>query len=211
MIPLFDVIPRRRPPYVTLTLIAVNLTAFAAQRAFLDMPEALFELGAIPVRLRWVTLVTAPFVHGSVVHVGLNMLFLWLFGPTVEDRTGHGRFLAFYALSAVATTLVYATVHAASMLPLVGTTGAVASVIGAYALLFPRSLVVMLAPIPRLPFVELPALVVAGMWVVVQALAASLTVTIAGLVFGAAAILLFRRQDRMTVDWWNQRVGTERR
>lgn len=202
MIPLFDVIPRRQPPYVTLTLIAVNLTAFAAQRAFLDLPGALFDFGAIPARLRWVTLVTAPFVHGSIAHVALNMLFLWLFGPTVEDRTGRGRFLAFYALCTLATTLVYTTVHATSMLPFVGTTGAVAGVIGAYALLFPRSLVVMVAPIPRLPFVELPALVVAGMWVVVQMLAGSLTVTSAGLVIGAATILLFRRRERMAVNWW---------
>jgi membrane associated rhomboid family serine protease len=203
VIPLTDVIPRRQRPYVTLSLVAAHLAAFAIQRAFLDMPGALFDFGAIPARPRWTTFVTAPLVHGSFVHVGLNMLFLWLFGPTVEDRTGHGRFLAFYALCAAATTLAHTTVHAQSMLPFIGTTGVVAGVIGAYLLLYHRSLVLILVPIPRLPIVELPVLLFGGMWMAAQILAGWTTAAVAGLVFGAATILLFRRRERMAVDWWN--------
>ena len=203
MIPLSDVIPRRQRPYVTLSLVAAHFVAYAVQRAVLEMPGALFDLGAIPARLQWWTVLTATFVHGSLVHVGLNMLFLWLFGPTVEDRTGHGRFLAFYTLCAVAVTLAHAGAHAQSMLPFVGTTGVIAAVIGAYALLYHRSLVLLLVPIPGLPIVELPALLLAGMWVAVQMLAGWTTATVAGLIVGAATILLFRRRERMAVAWWN--------
>ena len=99
--------------------------------------------------------------------------------------------------------MAYAAVHADSMLPLVGTTGAVAAVVGAYLVLYHRSLVLILMPVPGLPIVELPALLVAGMWVAVQLLAGSLTTTVAGLVMGAATIVLFRRRERMAVAWWN--------
>jgi membrane associated rhomboid family serine protease len=203
VIPLTDVIPRRQRPYVTLSLVAAHLAAFALQRAFLDLPGALFDFGAIPARPRWTTLLTAPLVHGSLVHVGLNMLCLWLFGPTVEDRAGHGRFLGFYALCVAATTLAHMTVHAQSMLPFIGTTGVVAGVLGAYLLLYHRSLVLILIPIPGLPVVELPAFLIAGMWVAVQILAGWTTAAVAGLAIGAATILLFRRRERMAVDWWN--------
>ena len=202
MIPLSDVIPRRQRPYVTLTLVATHVAAFALQHALLDMPGALFELGAIPTRPRWTALVTAPLLHGGVLHVGLNMLVLWLFGPTVEDRTGHGRFLAFYAMCTAATTLTYTTVHAQSILPYVGTTGVVAGVLGAYLLLYHRSQVLVLIPIPGLPIVELPVLLIAGMWVSVQMLAGGTTAMAAGLAIGAAAILPLRRRERMEVSWW---------
>ena len=202
MIPLSDVIPRRQRPYVTLALIATHLVAYAVEWAALDMPQALFDFGVIPARPRWTALLTATLMHGSFVHVGLNMLFLWLFGPTVEDRTGHRRFLAFYALCAVAAMLVHITTHAQSMLPFVGTTGAVAGVLGAYAVLYPRSRVLLLVPIPGLPIVELPALLLAGMWTGVQLLAGWFTATLAGLAFGAATILLVRRRERMEASWW---------
>ena len=202
VIPLSDVIPRRQRPYVTLTLVAAHVAAFALQRALLDTPGALFDLGAVPARPRWTALVTAPLIHGSALHVGVNMLVLWLFGPTVEDRTGRGRFLAFYAMCAAATTLAHTTVHAQSMLPFVGTTGVVAGVLGAYLQLYHRSQVLVLIPIPGLPIVELPVLLVAGMWVAVQMLAGWTTAMAAGLVVGAATILLFRRPERMAVSWW---------
>ena len=202
MIPLSDVIPRRQRPYVTLSLVAAHVSAFTIQRALFDTPDALFDFGAIPARLGWTALVTAPFVHASLAHLGLNMLCLWLFGPTVEDRTGRGRFLAFYALCAAASTLAYTTVHAQSMLPFVGTTGVIAGVRGAYLLLYHRSLVLILVPIPGLPIGELPVLLLIGLWVAVQTLAGGMTVTVAGLVIGAATILLFRRRERMAVAWW---------
>jgi membrane associated rhomboid family serine protease len=203
VIPLTDVIPRRQRAHVTLTLVAVHIVVFVVQWAFFDMPGVLFDFGVLPARPRWTTFVTAPFVHRGGAHVGLNMVFLWLFGPTVEDRTGHGRFLAFYALSALATTLAHTATHASSLIPFVGTTGAVAGVIGAYLLLYHRSVFVMLVPIPGLPLVDLPAIVIAGMWVVAQMLAGWTTATVAGLAIGAAAIFLFRRPERMQVAWWN--------
>ena len=202
MIPLSDVIPRRQRPYVTLSLVAAHVAAYAIQRAALDLPGALFDYGVVPARLQWPTVLTATFVHGSFMHVALNLLFLWLFGPTVEDRTGHRRFLLFYALGGIATALAYAAMHAESMLPLVGTTGAVATVLGAYLVLYHRSLILLLIPIPGLHIVELPVLLIAGMWVAVQILTGWLTATVAGLLFGAAAILLFRRRERMQVGWW---------
>ena len=202
VIPLSDVIPRRHRPYVTIGLVAAHVAAFVLQRTLLDMPAALFDFGVIPTRPRWTTFLSAPFIHAGFVHVGLNMLFLWLFGPTVEDRTGHGRFLAFYALCTVAPILIYTTVHANSMLPFVGTTGVIAGVLGAYLVLYRRSLILTLVPIPGLPIVELPAFVLAGLWALVQMLAGWTTVTFAGLVIGAAAILLFRRRERMEVEWW---------
>jgi membrane associated rhomboid family serine protease len=205
VIPLFDIIPRRQRPYVTLSLVAAQFVAFAVQRIALDVPAASFDYGAIPARLQWTSILTATFVHDSPAHVGLNMLLLWLFGPTVEDRTGHGRFLALYALGAAATVLAHATVHAHSMLPFVGTSGAVAAVLGAYVVLYPRSQVLLLIPMPGLPIVELPAPLIAGMWVAVQILTGWTTATMSGLLVGAALVLLFRRRERMAVGWWDSR------
>jgi len=202
VIPLSDVIPRRQRPYVTLSLVAAHFAAYAIQRVALDLPGALFDYGVVPARLQWSTVLTATFVHGSFMHVAVNLLFLWLFGPTVEDRTGHRRFLLFYTMGGITTALAYAAMHAGSMLPFVGTTGAVATVLGAYLVLYHRSLILLLIPIPGLPIVELPVLLIAGMWVAVQILTGWLTATVAGLLFGAAAILLFRRRERMQIGWW---------
>ena len=107
------------------------------------------------------------FVHGGLAHLGGNMLFLWIFGDNVEDRLGHGRFLLFYLLCGFAAAIAQTALNPNSLVPMVGASGAIAGVMGAYLVLYPRSRVLMLFPFPVFLF-ELPAVVFLVMWFLVQ-------------------------------------------
>ena len=105
MIPLRDVIPSRTTPVVTVTLIGINILAFLVQSQAAD-PEAFVRTwGLVPAAFSWVAVFTSMFLHGGLFHLGGNMLYLWIFGDNVEDRLGHGRFLAFYLLCGVAAAV----------------------------------------------------------------------------------------------------------
>ena len=136
MIPLRDVIPSRTTPYVTVTLIVLNGLIFAYQ--FLlgsGVQEFIYVFGLVPAEFSWPTVFTSMFLHGGLMHAGGNMLYLWIFGDNVEDRMGHGRFVAFYLLCGVAAALAQTWVSPDSVVPMVGASGAIAGVMGAYFVL----------------------------------------------------------------------------
>ena len=148
MIPLRDVIPSRTTPVVTISLIVVNVLVFLYE---LSLGEGLDQFirvwGLVPAEFSLVTLATSMFLHGGIFHAAGNMLYLWIFGDNVEDRMGHGRFLAFYLLCGVAAALGQTYIAPDSLIPMVGASGAIAGVMGAYFVLYPRSRIVTLVPI----------------------------------------------------------------
>ena len=122
----------------------------------------------------WLTILFAMFMHGGLLHLGGNMLFLWIFGNNVEDSMGRPRFLAFYLLGGLAATAAQVAVDPSSHSPTLGASGAIAAVLGAYALLYPRARVVTLIfIIIFVTVIELPALLVLGLWFLLQLLTAA--------------------------------------
>jgi rhomboid family protein len=188
LIPLKDDNPTRTLPFVTILLIGLNLAVFAYE---VTLPSSalqglILNFGAVPSRFRlhvndapgfgaaaWITLFTSMFLHGGFLHVGGNMLYLWIFGDNVEDSLGHFRFLAFYLLCGLAAGLFQIAASPASRIPLVGASGAIAGVLGAYLLLFPaarvRTLVIFVFFVRIVP---VPALFVLGIWFLMQILSA---------------------------------------
>ena len=188
MIPLKDDNPSRTVPFVTLLLIGVNLAVFLYEltlppaalqgliRGFGAVPSAL-SLGHLPasgmVEIPWLTLITSMFLHGGLFHVGGNMLYLWIFGDNVEDAMGHFRFLVFYLLCGITAALFQIAAMPSSRVPLVGASGAIAGILGAYVLLYPsariRALIIFLFIVRVVP---IPALFILGLWFVMQVLSA---------------------------------------
>ena len=183
MIPLRDNIPTRRFPVVTIALIVANVAVFAYQ--FLLLPESaqriIFQYGLIPRELTAgvghvlrpypveVTMVTSMFVHGGLFHVAGNMLYLWIFGNNVEDAMGASRFVGFYLLSGLAAAFSQVAVAPNSAIPMVGASGAVSGVLGAYLLLYPHARVLtFIAVFWYWRLIEIPALIVLGFWILVQ-------------------------------------------
>ena len=113
------------------------------------------------------TIITAMFIHGGWLHIGGNMLFLWIFGDNVEDAMGHLRYLVFYLVCGIAAALVQGLANTDSLTPAVGASGAIAGVMGAYIVLFPRAVVYVIFGIIFIPL-PLPAFVLIGIWIVIQ-------------------------------------------
>ena len=219
-IPLSDDNPLRsiRFQWVTIGLIAANALVFLWQNAgqgasvaasFALIPSELFQVQVFggPARgpldglavPEGYTLLTYMFLHGDILHLGSNMLFLWVFGDNVEDAMGHFKFLAFYLICGVAGGLAHAWLLAGSKLPLIGASGAVAGVIGAYLVLHPRVMVWVLAF--RFIPLKISAAWVLGVWVVTQLLMVLVSQSdqvawwahIGGAAAGAVLILFMRR------------------
>ncbi|MDH4028690.1 MAG: rhomboid family intramembrane serine protease, partial [Nitrospirota bacterium] len=115
------------------------------------------------------TVVSSMFMHGNLLHLGSNMLFLWIFGNNIEDKLGHLRYILFYGLCGFAAAYSYALTNPASMIPMIGASGAVSGVLGAYMLLFPRARVHTLIFLGFfVEIVSLPAVFVIGFWIVLQ-------------------------------------------
>jgi membrane associated rhomboid family serine protease len=208
MFPLKDDVPGGTTPFVTIGLIALNVLVYLYQlslgiegsRPGEAAQELILEFGLTPCRLTgycvdpsaglpsaWLTILTSMFLHGGLFHVGGNMLYLWIFGDNVEDTLGHGRFLLFYLLSGVAAALAQTAVVPGSEIPMVGASGAVSGVLGAYLLLFPHARVLTLLIFGFFfRMVHIPAIIVLGFWIVVQFVNGLLTVT-ASAVRGEAA------------------------
>lgn len=185
MIPLRDTIPSRCTPVMTWTLIGVNTLVFLFQTA---LPPPILErfvyfFGLVPARYshpawaRWVGLptdtiwpfITHMFLHGNWEHLIGNMWTLWIFGDNVEDRMGPGLFLVFYLLSGVSAGLAQFVMAAHSRVPMVGASGAVAGVLGAYFVMFPRARVLTVLPILFYPmFIKIPAVTYLLVWFVSQ-------------------------------------------
>lgn len=218
MIPIRDVIPSRTTPYVTIGLIALNVLVFLQMPATHSAAfhQFIVTWGLTPAAFTWSSVATAMFVHAGFGHLFSNMLFLWIFGDNVEDRLGHGRYLLFYGLCGLAAALLQLFFEAGSRVPMVGASGAIAGVLGAYLVLFPQSRVLTLVFVV---FVEVPAVLLLGLWFATQLLSGLGTLAavrpedMGGVAFwahaggfaaGAALVLLFRRPERMRVEWWDQ-------
>ena len=159
MIPLRDTIPSSRPPVVNYLLITVNVAAFLYTVSLGHAAETfIYAHGLIPRDFTFPALLTSMFLHGGWFHLLGNMLYLYIFGDNVEDRLGPGRYLAFYVLCGMVAGCTQAIVAADSSVPMVGASGAIAGVSGAYLLFFPHARVVTLVPIfIFLQVIEIPA------------------------------------------------------
>ncbi len=160
---------RRTFPVVTYVLIALNVLFFFVE---LSGGDAFIEKWAfVPNRFLanpggdFLTIFTSMFMHAGWVHLGGNMLYLWIFGDNVEDRFGHIKFTIFYLLCGVAATFAQLAFSTGSNVPNLGASGAIAGVLGAYILMFPRGKVNVLMGRGVIP---MPALVVIGLWIVLQ-------------------------------------------
>jgi membrane associated rhomboid family serine protease len=183
MIPLRDTIPAQRTAWVTRALIVLNVAAFVLElRQGAQLEPFIYRFGVVPSHwlvggladfLEWpqlfLSLVTSQFLHAGVLHLGFNMLYLWIFADNVEDRLGHPRFLLLYLGSGVAAALAQILVSPRSSIPLVGASGAIAGVLGAYLLLFPHSRIVTLIPLGFCwETIELPAVLFLVGWFLLQ-------------------------------------------
>lgn len=222
MIPLHDDNPTRILPIVTVTILIACVLAFLWQ--LLHEPHAqellVTSLGVIPAALLGdfrpaqplyslppsVTLVTSMFLHGGWMHLVGNMLYLWIFGNNVEDAMGHGRFVVFYLLCGGSAALTQAFAVPASTIPMIGASGAISGILGAYLLLYPHARILVLLPLGVFTrLVRLPALAVLGFWFVLQIVNSFLVTTgeggvawgahIGGFVAGLALIPLFKQRD----------------
>jgi len=218
MIPLHDDNPTSTVPLVTVGLIvACSLVWFwqfaqppgEQERTIYALgviPAVLLGERSLPADLAWtppaLTLISSMFLHGGWMHLIGNMLYLWIFGNNVEDAMGHVRFVAFYLICGAAAALAQTAADPASTIPMVGASGAIGGVLGAYLILHPQARVLVLLPLgvfTRLFYV--PAYIVLGLWFVLQIVAAPMRqegggvaywAHIGGFVAGAALIFLFR-------------------
>jgi membrane associated rhomboid family serine protease len=185
MIPIKNTVATRYPAVVTWTLIAINCTIFLFQVSLgpQELEAFLLRFALIPALYftpyyasnlslaDYLPFVTNMFLHGGWLHLIMNMWMLWLFGGTVEDRLGSGRFLAFYLACGVLASLTHAIFNATSTVPALGASGAIAGVMGSYLRMFPWARLIVVVPILFLPFFfEMPAYVFVGIWFAIQVL-----------------------------------------
>ena len=177
MIPIRDDIPTRRTPVVNYVLITTNILVFVF--LFLSGPSQeslVYEFALIPsnysngIELGDLTdIFTSMFMHAGLLHLLGNMLYLWIFGDNIEDSLGSLRYLAFYLVGGVVASLAHYLINPASQLPTVGASGAIAAVLGAYLVLYPRARVATFIPIGFfLRLTMIPASIVLGLWFVLQ-------------------------------------------
>lgn len=245
VIPIGDHNPTRRTAWVTLALVATNITVFVLyepwnesrciQEAFFlqwaTIPRELAQgeplnpaqvaattdcpLLPFPAKNVYLAVLSSLFLHASWLHLLGNMLYLWIFGNNVEDVFGHLRFLGFYLLSGVVATVVFAIPNLGSLSTLVGASGAIAGVLGAYLVLFPGARITSLVPFFFFVPIELPAVIVLGLWFVLQlneiTQAASMAgggvaylAHVAGFVFGLLVTLSMRRSPAPRPSWYER-------
>jgi membrane associated rhomboid family serine protease len=199
VMPLRDIQPRHSFPIVTILLIVINclmffyelslgtnLDGFLRSSAF--VPATYFAPGHSVADARSVLL--SMFLHGGWMHLLGNMLYLWIFGDNVEDRLGRFRYILFYLMCGWAATLAHGYLNTGSRIPSIGASGAIAGVLGAYLVMFPKARVLTLIPIGFYATLrELPALAVLGFWFVLQ-------------FFSGVANLGVRTQESAGVAWW---------
>jgi membrane associated rhomboid family serine protease len=222
MIPLRDVIPSRTTPYVTIGIIVLNALMFLWELSVGSQANLfVYTFGLVPADFTWTHVFTSMFVHGGWLHFGGNMLYLWIFGDNVEDRMGHGRFVVFYLLCGIAAALAQTAMAPDSTVPMVGASGAIAGVMGAYFVLYPRSRIVTLVPLfIFVQIMEVPAILFLGIWFLMQFISGVGSVAtvatrnsggvafwahVAGFVTGVVAVMVFRRPERQQVEWWDLR------
>lgn len=191
MIPISDDNPVRTTPYVTITLIVLCVLVFLWELSLSSRAEgALTVLGFTPDSLShpedapalglavpaWATILTSMFLHAGFLHIGGNMLYLWIFGNNIEDAMGHAKYTLFYFVCGIAAALTMLVMDPASHTPIVGASGAISGVLGAYMLLYPRARVHVVLPLGIIfyPF-WIRAVWVVGVWFAMQLVTAALT------------------------------------
>jgi len=214
VIPIRDVIPSRTVPFVTVTIIVLNALAWIFELSLPehDLNRFLFSYGVVPAYFWIPSLFTSMFLHGSWMHVIGNMWYLWIFGDNVEDRLGHGRYIVFYLLCGIAAAMGQIAMDPGSTLPTIGASGAIAGVMGAYFVLYPRSRVHTLIIWVFIQIVDLPAVVLLGFWFVMQLaggvgqIAATshgggvaFAAHVAGFLVGVGGVFVFRKRQ---YDYW---------
>jgi membrane associated rhomboid family serine protease len=222
MIPLRDDNPSRITPVVTFSLIGACVLAFLWQVALGPgaNERAIYALGVIPAVLfhqvdlpegfaiipPFATVFSSMFLHGGFMHLAGNMLYLWIFADNVEDSMGHGRFVVFYLLCGIAAAMAQALPDPASQVPMIGASGAISGVLGAYVLLYPRARVFVLIPLGFfMQTMRLSAGWVLGLWFLLQLVSELMTpphaagvafrAHLGGFVAGLALIPFFKRSD----------------
>ncbi|MBI2330688.1 MAG: rhomboid family intramembrane serine protease [Chloroflexi bacterium] len=212
MIPLYDTARSRRFPSVNWTLILLNGLIFYYDVTMGEerLNRFILDWALVPAQLTsdyagsWLTIFTSMFLHGGWLHILGNMWTLVIFGDNIEDRMGHGNYLVFYLLSGTAAALMQTFLIPGSQTPMIGASGAIAGVLGAYIILFPRARIASLVPILFIfTLIEIPAVIYLGIWFVLQlfsgwsALQGAAAGGIAwwahvgGFVFGVIAVHLF--------------------
>ena len=217
IIPLKDENPTTRKPLVTMALIALNVAVFIYQITLSERGEIIFlhQFGLVPTWIggdsaypppagwfpREITFLTYMFLHGGFMHLGFNMWFLWIFGNNIEDALGPLRFMVFYILGGAFACLSQLLMDPSSQVPVVGASGAIAAVLGAYLVLYPSNKVsVLIWLFIFVNVIKVPAVVVLGCWFILQVLWQLLNPAggvawmahIGGFVFGLFLIRLFR-------------------
>lgn len=180
MIPLKDDNPTRTIPFVTISFIAMNILVFIMELMYAGDREAVvYAFGAIPYNITsfahtqplhpFLTIFTSMFMHGGLFHIAGNMLYLWIFGNNIEDQLGHIKFIFFYLFCGIVAVLAHTMTAPSSTLPMIGASGAISGVLGAYVLLFPHARVhTLLFFFIFVKIVRIPALIVIGFWAIIQ-------------------------------------------
>lgn len=224
MIPLHDDNPTRIKPIITLALIALCVLMFFWQLSLGPrahqviyslgiIPAVLFNLKSLPPEIAsipaWITVLTSLFLHGGWIHLMGNMLYLWIFGNNVEDAMGHRRFVIFYLLCGFAAAMAQALPNPQSVIPMIGASGAISGVLGAYLLLYPHARVLVAIPLGFfIHTTRLPAVWVLAFWFVLQLINSLLAgdqqggvawgAHIGGFIAGMVLILFFKsKQTRL--------------
>jgi len=218
MFPLRDTVRSRTFPVVNVTIIVINILVFLYEFALGPHIEVFIrEYGLTPVRFFWgfqhnipdaiLPLFTSMFLHGGWIHVLGNMWFLYIFGDNVEDRVGHGGYIVFYLLCGIGAALSQTFLFRQSQIPMVGASGAIAGVLGAYFLLFPHARVLTLIPIfIFLQIMEIPAVVFLLFWFLFQFLQGTFAAStegggvawwahIGGFIAGMALVFVFKKKE----------------
>lgn len=227
MIPLRDDNPSATRPLVTYLLIIVCAVVFYHMSSLGSQGELdrfVLAYGALPAEItgrsgagaisEYPTVLTSMFLHGGWLHLIGNMLYLWIFGDNVEDLMGHGGFLLFYLLSGMAAVAAHVLVYPNSAIPLVGASGAIAGVLGAYVVLFPRARIISLVPFGIFSrLVAVPAVLFLPVWFLMQFFSGVLSLggeaaTVAwwahvgGFVAGIVLVFVFARRRPAARGWW---------
>ena len=170
MFPLRDTQPSYSKPVVTVLLIVVNLLVFLFEFSLdaFSQNDFIYAYGLVPDHFRFINVLTSMFLHGGWMHVLGNMWFLWIFGDNVEDILGHGKFLLFYLLCGVAAAMTQVYLSLGSRVPMVGASGAIAGVMGAYLVKFPRSRIYTLVFYIFITTIDVPAWVMLIYWFAIQ-------------------------------------------
>ena len=228
MFPLRDTIRPQTKPIVNTSLIVINVLVFFYQYSLgPHFEQFIYQFGLTPVRFFWglnhhhladavIPVFTSMFLHGGWLHLIGNMWFLYIFGDNVEDRVGHVPYIFFYLLCGIGSALTQTFFEKSSQLPMVGASGAIAGILGAYFMLYPHSRILTLVPIfIFIQILEVPAVVFLFFWFIWQFIQGSITAAssaaqggvawwahIGGFLVGLALIFVFRRPEKPATDYW---------